>query len=116
VLAASRCKTSSLAVFVDWVHNPVNAGVVSDRDVLRIDQDYFVIFICSILVDPVRVEDSKVAAISACTFLCNTAQVSNEFKLVDTLVLWLSVNNALVVRPLAATTTNGATVDNIALH
>jgi hypothetical protein len=116
VLAASRCKTSSLAVLVDGVNNPVNAGVISDRDVLRIDQDYFVIFICSILVDPIRVEDSKIAAISACTFLSNTAQVSNEFELVDTLVLWLSVDDALVVRPLAATTTNGATVDDIALH
>jgi hypothetical protein len=55
VLAASRCKTSSLAVLVDGVDNPVNARVISDRDVLRIDQDYFVIFICSILVDPIRV-------------------------------------------------------------
>ena len=116
MFAASRCKTSSLAVLVDGVNNPVNARVVSDRDVLRIDQDNFEIFVCSILVYPVRVEDSKVAAVSAGAFLRNTSQVSDEFELVDTLVLWLSVDDALVVGPLAATTTNGAAVDHIALY
>ena len=53
VLAASRCQTSSLSVLVHRVHNPVDTRIVSDRDMLGIDQDNFVVFVGSILVNPV---------------------------------------------------------------
>jgi hypothetical protein len=53
VFATGRGETSSLAVLVDGVNNPVDAGVVSDRDVLGIDKDNFIIFVCGILVYPI---------------------------------------------------------------
>ena len=102
-------------MLVHGVYDPVDAGVVSDRDVLGINKDDFIIFVCSVLVDPVRVKNSEIIAVSASSLLSNTSQVSDEFQLVNTLILWLAVHNALVVGPLAATTTNGATIDDITL-
>ena len=116
VFATSRCKASSLAVLVHGVYDPVDAGVVSDRDVLGIDKDDFIIFVCGVLVDPVRVKNSEIIAVSASSLLSNTSQVSDEFQLVNTLILWLAVHNALVVGPLAAPTTDSATIDDITLQ
>ena len=82
---------------------------------LGINKDNFVIFVCRILINPVRVQNTEVIAVSASSLLSNTSQVSDEFQLVDTLILWLAVHNALVVGPLAATTTNSATIDDITL-
>lgn len=115
VLAASRSESTSFSVLVDRVDDPVDAWVVSDHNVLRINHDDFEVFVGGILVDPVRVEDAEVSASSAGTFLGNTSKVANKLQLVDTLVLGFTVNNTLVVGSLAATSANGDTVDNISL-
>lgn len=81
----------------------------------RVNKDNFEVFVGSILVNPVRVQHTEVATDTTSTLFSDTAQVPNEFQLVNTLVLWLSVNDTLMIRSLAATTTNGNTVYDIAL-
>jgi hypothetical protein len=115
VLAAGGGQTPSLAVLHDGLADPVDTGIVADDHMGRITQDNFVIFVSGVLVDPVRVEHSEVAALSADTLLSDTAKVSGKFKLIDTLVLGLSVHNSLMVRPLAATSAHGNAVDHESL-
>jgi hypothetical protein len=115
VLAASGGKAASFTVLVNRVDNPVNAGIVSDGNVVGVHQDYFEILVGSILVDPVGVQHTQVGGNSACTFLGNRAQVSDEFELVDALVLGLTVDDTLVVGSLSATSADSNTVDNVAL-
>jgi hypothetical protein len=79
VLAASGGETPSLAVLVDRVDNPVDARVVADDYVLRIHQNNFVILVGSVLVDPVRVQHTKVGSVSTSALLRDTSQVSDEF-------------------------------------
>jgi hypothetical protein len=115
VLLASGGKAATLSVLVDRLADPVDAGVVLDGDVVRIDKDDFEVLVGGVLVDPVRVQDSQVGADTASTFLGDRAQVADELQLVDTLVLWLTVHNTLRVWSLAATAADGNTVHNVAL-
>ncbi len=115
VLSTSRGEASSLTVLVDRVNDPVNARIVSDGNVLRINKDDLKVLVGGILVNPVRVQHSQVVAVAASTLLSHTSQVADEFQLVDTLVLGLTVNNTFVVRSLATTSANSNTVDDIAL-
>ena len=115
VLLASGGKSTAFSVLVDCLADPVDTSIVLDGNVVRIDKDNFEVLVGSILVDPVRVQNSQVSADTTSTFLSNRAQVADELKLVDTLVLWLTVDNTLWVWSLAATTTDGNTVHNVAL-
>ena len=46
-------KATSLAVLVDGVDDPVDAGVAADSLVLRVDEDDLEVLVCGVLVDPV---------------------------------------------------------------
>jgi hypothetical protein len=115
VLLASRGEASSFAVLVHRVHDPVNAGVVSDRHVGGVHQDNLEVFVGGVLVDPVRVQHSQVHGKSASTLLSHAAQVASILQLVNTLVLGLTEHDTLGVGSLAATSANSHTQDNIAL-
>jgi len=115
VLLTSRCESSSLTVLVYGVNDPVDARIVSDANVVRINENYFKVFVCCILVNPIGVEHAQVHASTTSALFGNTAKVTREFELVDTSILWLSINNSLWVGSLSATTTNGNTVNNITL-
>lgn len=115
VLLAGGGESPSLAVLVNGLYDPVDAGIVSDADVVRIDKNYFEIFVGGILVDPVRVEDAEVHASTTSTLLGNAAKIAGEFELVNTSILWLSVHDALGVGSLSATAADGDTVHNISL-
>ena len=108
-------QSTSLTVLVHGVHDPVNTRIVSDRDVRRINKNNFEVFISGVLVDPVRVQHSQVISNATSTFLSNTAKISGEFKLINTVVLRLSVDNTLQQRALASTSANSNSVDDIAL-
>jgi hypothetical protein len=112
---SSGGESTTFSVLVDRVDDPVDARVVSDGDVGRVNHEDFEIFVSSILVDPVRVEDSQVGANSASTFFGDRSQVASELELVNTLVLWFTVHNTLVVWSLAATSANSHTVNNVSL-
>jgi hypothetical protein len=58
VLLANGSQAASFTVFVDWVNNPVDAGITANGLVGRIDEDDLKVLVGSILVDPVRVENS----------------------------------------------------------
>lgn len=104
VFATGRCESPALAVLVNGVDDPVDSRIISNNYVLRIHHDHLEIFVSGILVHPVRVENAQVAAVAASTLLSNATQVPGKLKLVDTLVLGLTVDNALVIGSLATTT------------
>lgn len=85
LLAGGR-EAAGLAVLVDGVDDPVDAGVHADGLVLRVDEDDLVVLVRRVLVDPVRVEDAEVGAAAADTLLGDRAEGALELELVDTLV------------------------------
>lgn len=111
-LAASRGETAKLTVLVGRVHDPVDAGVVTDNLVLRVDKDDLEILVGGVLVHPVAVEHTQVAADTANTLLSNGAKVARGFQLVDSMVLRLSVHDTFAVRALASSTAHGNTVQD----
>ena len=115
MLLAGRCESSPLTVLVHRVYNPVDARVIADAYVRRIDKYHFEVLIGRILVDPVRIEHSHVHCKATCSLLGNTAQITSVLELVDTLVLWLTEHYTLGIRSLTTTASHGHTKNNIAL-
>lgn len=85
-LLAGGGETALLAVLVDGVDDPVDAGVDADRLVLGVDEDDLEVLVGRVLVDPVRVEDAQVGAPAADTGLGGRPQRALVLELVDTLV------------------------------
>lgn len=85
-LLASGSKTTHFAVLVDGSDDPVDAGVLADGLVLRVDEDDLEVLVGGVLVDPVGVEDAQVGAATADTLFGDGAQRALELELVDTLV------------------------------
>jgi hypothetical protein len=59
--------------------------------VVGVDQDHFVIFVNTILVDPVRVQHPEISATSANSLLSGTSQSSLGLEVVNTLVHGLAI-------------------------
>ena len=91
-LLAGGGKTTSLAVLVDGVDDPVDAGVDADGLVLGVYEDDLVVLVGRVLVDPVRVEDAQVGAAAANTLLSGGLEGALVLELVDTLVGGLAYN------------------------
>ena len=58
---------------------------------VRVDEDDLVVLVNTVLVDPVRVQDTKVAATLADTLLCHTLKATLWLEVVDTLADGLAV-------------------------
>ena len=114
-LSARRGESSSLAVLVDGVADPVDSRVVPNSRMHGINENDLEIFVSGILIDPVRVQDTHVSANPAGTLLSNTLHVSVEFELSNTLILGLSVYDPPMVGPLAATATHSNAIDSVSL-
>jgi hypothetical protein len=71
---------------VDWVDDPVDAGVAADGLVLGVDEDDLVVLVGRVLVDPVRVQDAQVGAAAADALLGGGLEGALVLQLVDTLV------------------------------
>jgi hypothetical protein len=112
---ASRSETSSFTMLHHWLANPVDAWIIADHNVGRVDENNLKIFVGSILIDPIRVQHSEGTSNTPHTLFSDAAKITLEFEFINTLIFWLSVNNSLVNRSLAATTTNGNSVDDISL-
>jgi len=115
VLLANGGKTTSFAVLVDGVNDPVDAGITTDGFVGRIDKDDLKVLVGSILVDPVRVQNTQVSALAANTLLSGGLERALVLELVDTLVDGLTEGSTLGGGSLTVTATNTDTVDNITL-
>jgi hypothetical protein len=85
-LLAGGGKATGLAVLVDGVDDPVDAGVDADGLVLGVDKDDLEVLVGGVLVDPVRVEDTQVGAAAADTLLGGGLEGALVLELVDTLV------------------------------
>lgn len=85
-LLASGGETAGLAVLVDGVDDPVDAGVDADGLVLGVHEDDLVVLVGGVLVDPVRVEDAQVGASAADTLLSGGLEGTLVLQLVYTLV------------------------------
>lgn len=85
-LLAGGGEAAGLAVLVNGVDDPVDAGVDADRLVLGVDKNDLVVLVGRVLVDPVRVEDAQVGAAAADTLLGGGLQGALVLELVHTLV------------------------------
>jgi len=85
-LLAGGGEATALAVLVDGLGDPVDAGITADGLVLGVDEDDFVVLVGRVLVDPVRVEDAQVGAAAADTLLGGRLEGTLVLELVDTLV------------------------------
>ena len=105
VLFSNTREAASLPALVYRLGNPVDPRVAANlyaripsvwvqaREhpetygfVIGIDEDYLVIFVDTVLVDPVRVQDSQVTATPANTLFRNTPQSSLGLEVVHTLM------------------------------
>lgn len=112
VLFSDRGETTSFASLVDGVANPVDPGVTTDletngrishrpggrqkledtnRFVVRIDEDDLVVLVYTVLVDPIRVQDSQVPASPSNTLFSNGTKSTLELEMVDTVTDGLAI-------------------------
>ena len=80
-----------------------------------VNEDDLVVLVNTVMVDPVRVQDTKVAAPLADTLLGDTLETTLGLEVVDTLADGLAVGRALGDVFLAVTPADTDTVDDIAL-
>merc|ERR1719486_1584088 len=114
-LAARRREAAALAVLVRRAADPVDARVVADHRVGRVDADDLVVLVRRVLVDPVRVEHAQVRGPLAHSFFSDGLEVPRELDLVDALVLGLAVDDAAVRRALARAAADGGPKNGVAL-
>jgi hypothetical protein len=91
-LLAGGGKAAGLAVFVDGVDDPVDAGILANGLVLGVDEDNLEVLVGRVLVDPVRVENTQVGAAAADTLLGGGLEGTLILELVHTLVGGLAYN------------------------
>ena len=114
-LAPSTGESTAFAVLVYRVDDPVDARIITDLLVRRINHDDFIVFHGGILVNPVRVQDTQVAVPASCLFLSDGLKVALKLELVNTLMLGLTEDHTTVILTLASSTANTGTDDNISL-
>jgi hypothetical protein len=85
-LLAGGGKSTALAVLVDGLDDPVDAGITADGLVLGVDENDLVVLVGRVLVDPVRVKDAQVGAAAADTLFSGGLEGTLILELVDTLV------------------------------
>jgi len=90
VVLSGSGKAAELTVLVDWVGDPVDAGITADGLVLRVDKNDLEVLVGRVLVDPVGVENAQVGATAANTLLGDGTEGALELELVYTLVGWLA--------------------------
>lgn len=88
-------EATGLAVLVDGVDDPVDAGIAADGLVLGVDKDNLVVLVGGVLVDPVGVEDAEVGAAAADTLLGGGLEGALVLELVHTLVGGLACRELL---------------------
>ena len=82
---------------------------------LRIHKNHLVILICSILINPIRIQNPQICTPSPHPFLSGNPQTLLILELIDSLIRRLAVRRSLGHRAFTTTTANTHTVDHIAL-
>jgi len=114
-LPSSTGKSTALAVLVHRVAYPVDPRIIPDLSMGRIYKNNLIIFHGGILVDPVRVQNTKVGIHASHLLLSNGLKIPLKLKVVDTLMLGLTKDHTTVILTLAASTTNSDANYNISL-
>lgn len=107
--------SSQLSVFLVGLGDPADVGVVSDGVVGGINTDDFVVFVGSVLGDPVAVEHSESSQSSADPLLSLGSEVAGGLELVDTDWGGLSSDDTLGDGSLSASSSDSGSVDDVAL-
>jgi len=115
VFAPSGGNTAELTVLVLHAADPVDPSIVTDSLVERINEDDLVVLVRRILVDPVRVEDTKTTALAANLLLGTSTHVTSRLELSDTLVHGLAASMTLPVLPLPVPATDPDPVHDVPL-
>ena len=71
---------------MDWVDDPVDPGIAADGLMLGIHENDFVVLVCRVLVNPVRVEDAEIGAAATDTLFSGGSQGALVLQLVYALV------------------------------
>eukprot|EP00252_Welwitschia_mirabilis_P008389 TRINITY_DN2018_c0_g1_i2.p1 TRINITY_DN2018_c0_g1~~TRINITY_DN2018_c0_g1_i2.p1 ORF type:complete len:142 (+),score=0.67 TRINITY_DN2018_c0_g1_i2:426-851(+) len=116
VLLSSRCQSSQLPVLVHRIAYPVDSWIIADSIVKWIYKNYLIIFVCTILIDPVRIEDSEPSKLSSSPLLGHGSQIPLKFQLSDTLVLRFSINDTFRHWSLPASASYPHSVNHITLE
>ena len=115
VLLACTGKSTAFSALVDRVADPVHSRVTTNSLVGWVDEDDLEVFVNTILVDPVRVENTEITATSGNSLLGSRSERTLEFEVVDTLTDGFTEGGTLLDRFLSVTTTDTDTVDHKAL-
>ena len=77
-LATSRGQAAELTMLVHSIADPVNTRIVADGLVSGVNKDDLEVFKNSVLVYPVRVEDTESTALAANALLSKVAEVAGR--------------------------------------
>ena len=75
---------------MDWLNNPVDARVTADSFVLGVDQYDLEVLVCRILVDPIRIKNSKIGTTTSNALLGGRFEGALILELIDTLIGWFA--------------------------
>lgn len=112
---ACRSDASQLSVLLMRSSDPVDARVVADGVVGGVHQDHLVVFVGSVLGNPVTVEHSQATEGATDTLLSLGAEVAGGLELVDTHGGRLSSHDTLGDGSLAASSADAGAVDDVAV-
>ena len=115
VLLTGGGKSSKLSLVVLLIADPVDSGILSDGGVVWINADNLEEFVGGVLTNPVRVENSKVRALSTNLLLSNRSVGSGLLELSDTSMNWLTVDNTLMDGSLSSSSSDSNSVDDVSL-
>jgi len=115
VLFTNAGETASLPALVHRLGDPVDPRVAANSLVIRINENDFVVFVDTVLVDPIRVQYSQVTTAPTNTLFGNTPQSSLRLEVVHTLMNGFTVGGTLRDVLLAVTPADADTVDNVSL-
>jgi len=115
ILFSNAGETASLPALVHRLGDPVDPRVAANGLMIGVNEDDLVIFVDTVLVDPVRVQDSEVTTTPADALFRNTPQSSLGFEVVHTLMDGFTIGGTLRYMLLAVTPADPDTVDNVSL-
>jgi len=115
VMFSNAGETTSLPALVHRLGDPVNPRVAANGFVIGVYEDDLIIFVDTVLVNPIRVQDSQVTATPANALFRNTPQSSLGLEVVHTLMDGFTIGGTLRDVLLAVTPADANTVDNVSL-
>ena len=108
-------ETSEISFVVFLFTNPVDSWVNLDGFVSWVNADDLEEFVGGVLTNPVRVENSKVRALSTNLLLSDRSVGSGLLELSDTSMDWLTVDNTLMDGSLSSSSSDSNSVDDVSL-